>query len=254
MVDGNDYTLPYFTAHRLLPHDDDTKQVGEIFQDCHMAGMVLDVPSADIATMRFDAMGRCNTLVVWDKDPGWGEPTFDDDDTFIVTACAGSVSISVAGGTPSSLTEFDVRAARLTWMNNLLPPNRTRRIGNPHPKDFPVMSRTVGLDLTIYIEDYDLYVQTFAGPQNPVDDHGWLCTPLDGDIDVIIESPAQIGATGEYHQLRFLTDQGNCKLLTRPIVLAPNQPVILAARATMTEVDSGRPFYFYIQNSTASYA
>jgi len=252
--DLDSYAIPYFTAHRLLPHDDTTKEVGEIFQDCHMQGMVLDIPSADLVTARFDMLGRAIGDPAWDINPGWGVPTFDDDDTFLVTACLGSVKLSVDGGTPGSLTEFDARTARLTWMNNLLPPNRTRRIGNAHPKDFPVMSRTIGVDLTIFLDDYDVYVQTFGGPAAPVTDTGWSCTPLDGDIDVTLLSPALIGATTEYHQLRFLTDQGNCKIICRPIVLAPNQPVLLAIRCTITEVVTGRPFYLYTQNGTASYA
>ena len=251
-VDMDDFDIPYFTAHRYLPNTTAGEDYGEIFQDCRMLAMTLDGRAANIVTGRFDMVGRA-LGTPWDKNPGWAEPTYDDDSTFMVTACAGQVDMSVSSGTPAALTSFDVLSARLTMANIIVPPDRMRVIGSPHPVDFPVTGRSISVDVVIYVDTYDQYVQTFAGPQAVVDDHGWSCEPLFGDVDIIFQSPAQIGATGEYHELRFLTDQGNVGWLSRPIILEPNQPVLLALRGTITEQDTGRDFELYIQNTHAAY-
>lgn len=251
-VDGDDFDIPYFTAHRYLPNTTAGEDYGEIFQDCRMMAMTLDGRSANIVTARFDMVGRAYGTP-WDKDPGWSDPTYDDDTTFMVTACTGQVKMSVTGGTPATTTAFPALSARLTFGNTIVPPDRMRKIGDPHPVDFPVTGRLIAVDVVVYVETYDLYVQTFAGPQAAVDDHGWSCTPLYGDVDIIFQSPEQIAATGQYYQLRFLTDQGNVGWLARPIVLQPNQPVLLALRGTVAEASSGRDFKLYIQNAVASY-
>jgi hypothetical protein len=252
-VDGDDFDLPYLTVHRLLPHDTAASQVGEIMQDVRVAQWTLNVPAAAIVTNQMAMLGRCNTATVWDLNPGWSSPTLDDDDTFLVTACTGSVSFSVTGGTPAALTAFDVSGARITWSNNLLPPNQTRRVGSPHPKDFPCLSRSITIETTIFMEDYDLYVQTFGGPAAPVTDTGWLCTPLAGDFDITLQSPEVIGATTEYHQLRIRTLDGNVRWLCRPVVLAPNRVVMLQLQGTVIPGTTNRDIYVWMQNNHTNY-
>ena len=252
-VDNDDFDVPYFTAHRYLPNLTAGEDLGEIFQDCRMIAMTLDGRAANIVTARFDMVGRA-LGTPWDKNPGWAEPSYDDDSTFMVTACAGQVKMSVPDGTPAALTEFDVLSARLTWVNTIVPPDRMRVIGSPHPVDFPVTGRSIAVDVVVYVDTYDLYLQLFAGPQTVIDDHGWSCSPLFGDVDIIFQSPALIGVTTEYYQLRFLTDQANVGWQCRPIVLEPNQPVLLALRGVITEQDiPGRDFELYIQNAAAAY-
>lgn len=248
-----EFYLPYLTTHRYLPHDQAADRVGEIFQDCRVAGMTLTVNAAAIATARMDMLGRCSSATVWDLAPGWQMPTYDTDDTFLVTACSGSVKLSITSGVPAALTSFDTLTATLVLVNNLLPPQQSRMVGSPHPKDYPVLGRSIGIQTVLYIDDYDVYMQTFGGAMNPVTDTGWSCDTLEGDVDVTLLSPALIGATSEYYTLRYLTDQGNVKWRARPIVLTPNQPVLLALTGIIANPASGRAFKIYLQNATASY-
>jgi hypothetical protein len=240
-------------VHRYLPHDTAADQVGEIVQDVRVANWVLNIPAGAPVTNRIDMLGRAIPTTVWDIDPGWSAPTLDDDDAFLVTACTGSVQLSVTGGTPGSLTEFDAAGARLTWSNNLLPPNQTRRIGSPHPKDFPVLSRAITLECTLFVDDYDLYVQTFGGAASPVVDTGWSCTPLAGDFDITLQSPELIGSTSTYHQMRIRTVDGNVRWLARPIVLVPNRVVMLQMTGTVIPATTNRDVYVYMQNDHANY-
>ena len=249
LVDGDDFSLPYMTAHRYLPNDTEADAVGEIIQDVRVAQWVLNAPASSLVTSRIEMLGRCNGATVWDINPGWSQPTLDDDDSFLVTACAGSVKMSVTGGTPAAVTSFDVLSARMTWTNVLLPPGQARVVGSPHPVDYPCLSRVIGFEVVVYVDDYDLYVQTFAGAADPVVDGTWLCSSLAGDIDLTFQSPALIGATAEYYQMRIRTTDGNINWLARPIVLAPNQPVLLAMTGSIVPATAGgRDIEVWLQN------
>lgn len=252
--DLDKFELPYLTVHRFLPSHVTADEVGEIIQDVRVAAWTLQANAAAVVASRGDMLGRASGATVWDINPGWSPPSLDDDSTFMVTACDGEVKISITSGTPSTLTDIDTSVIGMQVVNALLPPGRSRRIGSPHPKDYPVLSRIITLNVIVYLSDYDLYVQTFAAGADPVVDAAWSCEILAGDIDFTLASPAPIGATGEDYKLRFRTTAGNVQWRCRPIVLVPNQPVLLALTGTIVPATSGRDFELYIQNDHASYA
>ena len=246
----NEFFIPYLTAHKLLPHDVAASQVGEIAEDCRITNMALMATPAAVVAMRFGLLGRATATTVWDKDPGWAA-TYDTEDTFMVTSCTGSVKLKDTDD--ASYIEYDTGAVNLTLANNVLPPAQARKIGSGHPIDFPVLSRAITLTTTCYVEDYDLYMQSFGGVATPVVDCGWSCVPYNGDFDITLNSAALIGATAEYHQMRIRTTQSNCNFMVRPIVLVPNQPVVFQLVATVQNPDTGSAIDWYIQNAVADY-
>ena len=253
LMDGNEFYIPYLTVHRRLPHDTAANRLGEIFQDCRIMGLRIDAVPAGVVRMRADMIGRAKASTTWDKAHTWGPRTYDADGTFMVTSCSGYVELNVTGGTPAAPTRFDVGATTVALVNNLLPPDQTRRIGSPHPKDFPNLSRALTLTTIIYIEDYDVYEQAFAGAMAPVVDGLWSCDALEGNFDIELASQEQIGATGEEYKMRILTLAGNVKWNVAPLRITPNQPVLLQLFGTVTNPSSGLPFYIYIQNGQLSY-
>lgn len=252
-LSNDQFELPYLTTHRLLPHETAANQVGEISQDARVAQLRIDAPPAGIVSMRLDMLGRANPATVWDIDPGWLLPTFDDDEAFIPTACTGSVSLNVIGGAPAALTAQLAGATTFMLANNLLPPAQGRIIGSPHPMDFPNLSRTIVIQTTLFIEDYDLYMQSMSGAASPVVDAGWSCVPITGNVDIILSSQKLIGATSEYHMMRIRTVNDNISWAVRPLVLRPNQPVVMQAQGTLLNADVDQPIRCYIQNNFANY-
>lgn len=250
---SDEFSIPYLTVHKYWPNDTASDSVGEVSQDARVTAFTLNAVAADVARARVDLFGVMSGDPVWDFEPSWTEPTLDDDDTYAVTACAGSVKLSINEGDPSDLTEFDVTSVRLTVANNLLPANRSRKIGSAHPVDYPVLSRTITLETVILIDDYKLAVQALGGPANPAADSAWSCSICQGDFDVQLESRANITGSTPY-LLRFRTYQQNVDWSVRPIVFMPNEPVVLALVGNVRNVSSGRPFEFYVQNSHSSYA
>jgi len=252
---GTNFTLPYFTTHRLLPNQTTASEVGEISQDMCISSLQLNVGAAGIVTANVGMVGRGADITLWDVNPGWTQPTLDDIDTFMVTSCTGFVKISVSGGTPATVTTQNVVGAQFTFVNQLLPPNQARIVGSPYHVDHPNLGRSLFIDIPTLVTDYDTYVQAFGGPANPVVDTAWSCTPLDGDIDIELQSPSLISgaATPAYHLLRFRTTQANAKFSVQPLVLTPGQPVVFAMRAMIARPSTGLSYEMYLQNGTASY-
>jgi hypothetical protein len=246
----DEYDLPYVTAFKLLPNTDPTKEVGEIAEDCRMGSWLLTATPAAVATNRFSMLGRATADTVWDYNPGWS-PTYDADDTFIVTSCSGSVKFEF--GSPASLTEFDTGAVSVALVNNMLPPAQARKIGSGHPIDFPVLSRTLTVATTCFAEDYDLYVECFGGAGSGGADSGWSCTPSSGDVDITLQSAAEISGS-DYHMMRFRTVEANCNFMVRPIVLQPNRPVVFQLAGTIQNTDSGRDCELWLQNGQSGYS
>jgi len=247
--------IPYLTTHRLLPHTTAADQVGEISQDACIASLTMNIGAAGIVTSRLAMIGRANPATVWDLNPGWSEPTYDNDDTFAVTACEGSVSISITGGTPGTVTEFDAQAATITFTNLLLNPNQSRVIGSGHHLDHPNLGRTLTIDIPYLVMDYDVYMQCFSGAANPVVDAGWSCTPAAGNVDISVQSAEEISgaATTAYYLMRLRTAQGNVKWYANPLPIVPGRPVVCALRGYVCHTSSGLPYEWFLQNDTANY-
>ena len=247
---ADEFWVPYLTAHKLLPHDTAASQVGEIAEDCRVTNMALTAAPAAVVAMRFGLLGRATADTVWDVDPGWSA-TYDTEDTFMTTSCAGSIKLKDSDD--ADYAEFDTGAVNFTMGNNVLPPARARKIGSGHPIDFPVLSRAITLVTTCFVSDYNLYMQSFGGVATPVVGCDWSCIPYSGDFDITLQSAALIGSTAEYYKLRIRTTQANCNFMVRPIVLVPNQPVVFQLVATVQNPNSGSPIDCYIQNATTDY-
>lgn len=252
---GDQFELPYLTTHRYLPSQTSGDDVGEISQDACVTSLVLDVGAAGIAGAQVGFLGRAKGTTLWDINPGWSLPSYDDTDAFITSSCSGSVQITVNGGVPGTLATLNATRATLNLTNMLLPPQRARVIGSPYQVDHPNLGRSATIQIPFLVADYDVYVQSFGGPANPVTDTGWSCVPLDGNVDISLQSADLIPgtATAAYYQLRFRTINNNCKWSFRPLTLVPGMPVVMALVGTIADDGTEVPFELYIQNDLASY-
>jgi len=253
---GTNWQLPYFTVHKFLPANTTAEEVGEISMDACFSMFQLNVGAGGIVTANVGLIGRGFSGTMWDLNPGWTAPTLDAIDTYMAASCTGFVKISISGGTPGTLTTQDVTGLRMTFINNLLPPNNARKIGSPYHIDHPNLSRGVIIEMPQLVSDYDTYMQIFGGAADPVADTGWSCSPLEANIDIELQSPEAISgaATTAYYTFRFRTTQNNVRLAADPVALVANQPVVLNLRSDIARVASGVPFEMYVQNDQVSYA
>lgn len=149
--DDTETNLPYFTTRRKLPSETASKILGEVVFDNRLQNVEFTLPSSGPLSASTDMLGR---RPAWDDNPAWADPTYDDDDSFMVGVHSSSM---VKMEVNSVLTTLRATGCVFTPTNNLLPPDQSRIIGDPTPLDYPVLSRGATVRVTCLVEDYDLY-------------------------------------------------------------------------------------------------
>jgi len=248
---SDQYWVPYCTFRRLLPHPTAANELGEVAQDGRVR--TLTIAGAGNAPVRadLDVIARqYQGDYDFEFDPSW-TATYDDLDDFAVANCDGHFKVED--------TDFDVTAASVTIVNQLLPPAQAMKIGSIDPIDFPVLGRVAVVTATILVSDYGLYVSTFSGAANDgATSANTTCIVYKADVDVMFASQTYIpsvGAGTEPYRIRIVsnTAQDNVAWQARPIRVQPNRPIVLQVTANILATSSGDPLRIYIQNDTTGY-
>jgi hypothetical protein len=251
--DDDEFFAPWLTVFRKLPHATAAEEVGERMQDARIGTFTMNAASGAPVGIDLGIVGRrLQASEEFDLNPGWSS-TYDDFTTFAVGTCDGHFKIEG--------TEHDVTNVTLNINNNVLPPQQSIILGSVDPKDFPLLSRTVTVTATILVENYDLYVSTFAGSSIDVSggtDQTAACTVYKGDLDVMVASQVAIGAAGdatEKYKLRIVSNRDNDNVAwnVQPIRTVPRRPVVLQVTGTVEAVSGETGFYVVLQNAQADY-
>ncbi|NIV40061.1 MAG: hypothetical protein GWN58_64865, partial [Anaerolineae bacterium] len=142
---SDQYWVPYCTFRRVLPHATAANELGEVAQDGRVR--TLTIAGAGNAPIRADLdliARQYQSDYDFDFNPGWSA-TYDDLDDFAVANCDGHFQVEG--------TSFDVAAASVTVVNQLLPAAQAMKIGSVDPIDFPVLGRMATVTATILVDD-----------------------------------------------------------------------------------------------------
>ncbi len=245
-----EFFAPWITMHRLLPHATAAERVGELLQDGRIGTFTYSMTSGAPVTVDLGVVGRrLQDDPEFDFEPGWSA-TYDDFSTFAVPSCDGYFKV---GG-----EAFATTAVSVTVNNNVLPPMQSVVVGSVDPMDFPLLTRDVTVTATVLVDNYDLYVSTFAGADVDVsegNDATSSCTVYGADLDVM--SAAQTFITGtEPYRLRIVTppDGDSVKWQVQPLRVTPGQPVVLQMTGTVAALADSAAFYMVLQNAQSGYS
>lgn len=241
----DEFMAPWLTIYRKLPHVTDAEEVGEILQDARLGTFTLNATAGAPVGIDMGFVGRRYQSNEFDVDPGWSA-TFDDLSTFAVPSCTGHFKV---GGTSMKVTAFS-----LNINNNVLPPAQSLYIGSIDPLDFPLLTRTVTVNATVLVENYDLYMSTFVGSAHDVSvdgDAASACTVYEADFEAMVSSQTLISGTSERNELWLLSnrDYDNTAWTVQPIRLTPGRPVVLQVTGNIQAVSGQTAFYMVLQNS-----
>jgi hypothetical protein len=242
------YFVPWVTIRKLLPHTAAANQVGEVYQDGHIRTLTITGAAGAPVTADIDILARVNQNdYVFDYNPGWATPTYDDFDNFGVTSCEGHFRVGS--------TDFRVTNVSLTLSNQLLGAAQSIIVGDVDPVDFPNLGRFMQVTATFLVDNYDLYVDTFRGSSTGSGtDANVSCTVYQADLDVLLASQTYISGT-EAYKLRIVSnpDEDNVAWTVQPLRIQPNQPVVLQVTGSIQAIASGYPVYIMLQNAAANY-
>ena len=235
--------IPYFVVRRLL---EGPTPLGEQVKDNRMSSLDFNIPNVGPLTASMSAMGRVPDGVDMfiDTTTGWVSD-YDLEAAF---------GLSVD---PNSLVSFEGVELQCTGLsfsvnNNLLNPDAGRIIGSQTPLDFPVLSRSISVQATVLISDYDMYRRLYTGAINGTQ---WSTAIVNGDLNIKTLSPSTFAATAENPQylLQMLTKGGNVQFsLPQPLAMNPNQPIAMTLNGALVKTASGPYCELRLQNAQAA--
>ena len=246
--------VPYMTVRRWLPHTTETERAGEVFQDCRVRSLTISGGAGGPVGVDVDIIGRAaQTGFTFVDDAAW-TATYDTAADFAVTNCAGAFQI---GG-----VSFSVTSASVTLANQTLGAQQSMYIGSIHPLDFPVLGRSMMVNATIMLEDYDLYMSYFKGTaldwsastgDNPA------CDVYIDDMSLAFLTQTNIAGAGTPtpNEFRVVSNQttDNVAFTVSPLRFRPNTPVILQVSGFfLASAVAEYPFFMFLQNAETDYA
>lgn len=249
----SEFFAPWLTFHRLLPHSTLAERVGEIMQDGRVGTFTLTTTSGAPVTTDLGVVARrLQDSEEFEQGADWN-PTYDSFETFAVPSCDGYFKVGDE--------TFATTAVSVTVNNNVLPPMQSVVIGSVDPIDFPLLTRDVTITATVLVDNYDLYLSTFAGTDVDVTEDGdqtGSCLVYGGDLDVVSAAQVPIGAAGdanEPYKLRIVTPpgQGSVAWQAQPVRVTPGRPVVLQLTGSVRALADQAAFYMVLQNAQANY-
>jgi hypothetical protein len=224
--------------------------LGEIYKDCKILGLALTLPNEGLISARIDALGR---EFVLEEDPAWGTTSgsgngwaadgeFEDYPSIPIGSTPGGYINSPTYG------NLPVVQAVVTIANQNLDIRQEKVYGSPYLEDITVISRQVGLDLTVKWKNPSLYRAILTGA---TDGTTWSSQPFTTSLTFRSISPGNI--SGEAQPYELLTTITEAMLsLQGGIVLAGNDAVMM--RFTGVGLDTtGDYATFELRNLKADY-
>ena len=235
-------TVPYMTFRKYIPPSDQTlaTDLGEIYKDCKIVGMTLNLPNDAPLTMRVDVIGR--EFVEDDAAGAWSYENTMESWESIPVACVTNGFIKIGGD------ELPIVAARVGWQNVPLDLRQERIFGDPFILDVTPVQRVLSFDFTIKWNNPELYRQVLTGA---IDGTAWTATPFTGSFEVHTLSSVDMPTESEPYSLNIL---GNSAMMTQVggITLAGNQSIMM--RFNGTAIESALEYaVFTLRNKATDY-
>lgn len=234
--------IPYFVVRRLL---EGTAALGEQVKDNRISSLDFNIPNVGPLTASLSAMGRVPDGVDMfiDTTTGW-VADYDSEAAFGLSTDPNSL-ISFEG------VELQCTGLSFSINNNLLNPDAGRIIGSQTPLDFPVLSRSISVQATILVTDYEMYRKLYTGA---IDGTQWSTAIVNGDLNVKTLAPTTFAATSESPQylLQMITKGGNVQFsLPQPLPMNPNQPIVMTLNGSLVKPASGTYAELRMHNAQA---
>lgn len=235
-----------FRKHVTGLNGDVSKDLGEIYQDCKLAGLVFNLPNDGLISARMDALGRIPTYDAAPTSWTW-DNTFEDYESLPIGVTTGGY-IKVPG---FSASELPIVSATVGIVNQPLPMNRERVYGSPYMRDITIVGRQLSVDLILQWEDPTLYRAIHTG--SSMGASGWSPVPFTTSLQIFAQSPGNM--TGESVPWSLQIDAADIMLSVQGgIRLAGNDAVMLRLTGVaLAQADAADYAEFTLKNLQTAY-
>lgn len=238
--------VPYVSFRKLIPHTTAASILGEIYKNCKILGLTIDLANEGPVSMRLDAAGTDFTLA---ENPTWTwAATYEDWRSVPITCVTGgSVKFTPSGGSEKTL---QVISASIGLVNGPLDFRQEKIIGDPRLDGITVVDRSISFDLMVKWNDPDLYQEMLTGAAAGTT---WDATPFIGEIEITTVSSADIGTAPLNVPWKFRVGAPEVQLRqVGGVTLAAGQSLVMRLQGTAIEPASGNYCSFIFHNEKAT--
>lgn len=236
----------WFSFRKHIPRKDNAvgSDLGEVYTDCKIVSMSLNLANDAPITSRVDVLGREFTL---DSDPAsWTWANSFEDFASIPIGCQTSGYLKL---TDYSTTELPIMAATVTMQNIPLDVRQERIFGSPFIDDITTIMRQLTFDTVVKWNDPELYLSVLTGTTNGTE---WTATPFTSALEIFVASPGNIPTQAVPYSIK-VTAANVMMAQNEGITLAGNQAIL--TRFTGTALfESGQEYAtFVLRNEDTQY-
>lgn len=248
-----DYVLPFFSARTKIPGDTTSDTLGQLVYDAMVQGLSINVPAVGPVSYGLSGLAiRPATETAVNANAWTYSNTLPSVGPMIMAS--GNSGADPAGVLIGS-DDMIATQVGINLVNNLSG-RMERVIGSYFMNDLKPMSRAITVSAVMMWNNPTLWHKIYS--RSGTLGSGWSELPYITEtlaavkgIDVTLWSPGVIGATAFKHMFKFQATSVSWALAPQPIVLAPQNIVMVPVIGTVQTPSSGGYAQFVLTNNVA---
>jgi hypothetical protein len=250
---SGDYVLPWFSARSKIPGDTTGDTLGQLVYDAMVQGLSINVPAVGPVSFGLSGLASRIDIETAVNANAW---------TYSNTLPGVSSMIMASGSSGASLSGLKIGsdAAVITQLGinlvNNLSARMERVVGSYFMDDLKPMSRAITISAVLKWQNPTIWNKLVTGSGTLGTDWNELphitetLAAVKG-VDVALWSPGVIGATASKHMFKFHATSVTWSLAPQPIVLAPQNIIMVPIIGTVQRPTSGAYAQFALTNAVA---
>jgi hypothetical protein len=246
----NSFFLPWFAARKLVPGRTAADNYGEVYQDCMIGGLRIDIRAAGLLGTTVSIQSRKVSYPGVSDVNAWTYANTTEDSTSAPLSNNGRLLI---GGVKYPITQLTIELA-----NQLTTPQQEQIVGSNHPDTFVPLSRNLTMRCVVKWRDPDLYKQILTGSISGTD---WDTLPFITDTEGAKEAfeatffaPANIPGTTEPYMLSIRANKVVMQVDRGGIDLQAGNIISVPYIVTVLEPEAGQDYCRFVLHNDADYA
>lgn len=240
----NDNQLPnnWLTFRRMIQNEDGSN-FGETYQDCRLGSLIISGVPGNLVNLRMQTLG----MLPVPTDPASGEGWAPSTDNGGYEPYTGVPITTVSDLFFDGVAMKKVQNVTITINNNLPNPRDMLVIGQYTPLDFPVLQRSVTVQMTAFWQSPALYKKVYYGAGST-----WTPALMSDTFEVNFRTPGNLAGQAYPGILGFWVNTGAISWQCEPIDLRGGDLVVMRMTGTVNALASDEEWRIYLQNSRST--
>jgi len=238
--------IPYVTVRELVKGNTAADDFGRDIKDAKVVQARFALSNDGLLPVDFGFLGRDYQHYSAADVASWTWGNTDEPDSSIPYSSVNAGYLQVPG---LATGDLPIAGGTVTFVNNPNDIRRERVYGSPYMDEVTIVSKGINLELALLYKNADMYRAIMDGSATGT---GWTPAPFTSDVDIMLQSTANIGATSTPYSLRIQIPNVMFTV-RRGLQLAGDQSIILNVVGTAVKPASGNFATITLVNDYTAY-